>query len=407
MGTTWYTPPLSNGSIFYYWGGPAWMYAASSYPYAYASSVGAIPLYYYAATGPSSEFYSSPESSIDSSREAAGSSACDGDTSTELASTSDEDLSWGSLTVGILTNLVAKLGGSEVKNFRLVCRHWRGVVDHELESLSPTAMLSATLVRRFPNLKVLHLTNCNNVRNRDLLNISRSGLRLHTLTLGDDMMKPWVTNLGLGHIAQITSLTSLNLHECSNVTNNGLAALSSLRGLASLSLKGCDKLTNAGIEALQRHSMLTSLNLYGCMRITDKGLHALTQLRLVSLHLGNTRVKDEGLAYLAQITTLQELHFDTEELTDAGVSQLTSLTRLESLALRDCGEVSGDSLSVLVPALPNLISLDLYKNFTMDDSQVCYYHVPGLSQAHLSAMLCELNTPSAQNSWFTDFSCTD
>lgn len=377
MGTTWYPQPSSDPGIIYCWGGPAWVYAA--YPYSYAPG-GAMPFYYYAAAGPSPYYQKNGfhESSDNASRTALQADDCSDvvrvrDTSNELASTSDhEALSWGSLTVGILTNLVAKLGDSEVKSFRLVCRHWRGVVDHELESLSPTSMLSVMLVRRFPNLKVLHLTNCNNVRNRDLLTISRSGLRLHTLTLGDDMFKPWVTNSGLEHIAQITSLTSLNLHECSNVTNNGLVALSSLRGLASLSLKGCDKVTNAGIETLQRHSMLTSLNLYGCMRITDKGLHALTQLRLVSLHLGNTRVKDEGLAYLAKITTLQELHFDTEELTDAGVAQLTSLTRLESLALRDCGEVSGDSLSVLVPALPNLMSLDLYKNFTMDDSQVYF-----------------------------------
>ena len=304
----------------------------------------------------------------------------------ESASTSDQGVdhpSWGSLTAGVLCALVAKLGDGEVKNLRLVCRHWRSVVDSDLETLSPNSMLARVLVSRFPNLRVLHLTNCDHIRNRDLQIISRSGLHLHTLTLGDDACKPWVTNSGLEHIAQITSLTSLNLHECNNVTNNGLMALTSLQGLASLSLKGCGKLTNAGMEALQRHTTLTSLNLFGCQRIADKGLLALTQLRLVSLHLGNTKVKDEGLAYLAQITTLQELHFDTEELTDAGVAQLTSLTRLESLALRDCGEVSGDSLGVLVPALPNLMSLDLYKNITMDDSQVS-------DRAHLLSDCCYL-----------------
>ena len=418
----WYPPQsyASNAAVYYTWG-PAMLYSA--YPVAYASdATGAatMPLYYAsptafyhqsgssnaygdpymqhaaqsAAMGPSRHGSSSsrlasftaPHSASrgrratrTASRRAAPSvvvqELCDEDVSSDVAaSTSDQVVdsatSWGSLTAAILASLLSRLGENEVKHLRLVCRHWQSVVDHDLESLSPNTMLSRTLVQRFPNLKVLHLTSCENIRNRDLLIISRSGLHLHTLTLGDDACKPWVTNSGLEHIAQITSLTSLNLHECKNVTNNGLLALTSLRGLASLSLKGCGKLTNAGLEALQRHTLLTSLNLYGCMRIADKGLLALTQLHLVSLHLGNTRVKDEGLSYLAQITTLQELHFDTEELTDVGVAQLTSLTNLQSLALRDCGEVSGDSLSVLVPALPNLISLDLYKNITMDDSQV-------------------------------------
>jgi hypothetical protein len=283
------------------------------------------------------------------------------DASGASASTSGSegsDFGWGSLTVGILQNIVARLGEGEAKVVRGVSRHWRRVVDHNLESLTPNELQAKVMVARFPNLKTLHLTNCSHIRNRALLIISRAGLCLQTLTLGDDMFKPWVTNEGLACIAEIPTLTSLHLHDCNGVTNNGLLALTKLQSLSTLSLKGCRKLTNGAFEALQGHPALTELNLYGC-RLTDKGLMPLMSLNLVSLRLGHTRVRDEGLAYLAQITTLQELHFDQEELSDAGVAQLTSLTRLEFLALRDCGEVSGDSLSVLIPALPNLISLDL------------------------------------------------
>lgn len=276
---------------------------------------------------------------------------------------------WGSMTAGILQPILARIGDAEVKHLRLVCRHWRGVVDNNLETLTPSVLQTRVLVKRFPNLKVLHLTNCANIRNKDLLIISESGLSLHTLTLGDDTNKPWVTNVGLSSIARMPTLTSLNLHDCSGVTNKGLLELTALQGLSSLSLKGCSKLTSGGFEAIQGHTSLTSLNLFGC-RISDAGLQALRHLQLVTLHLGNTKVKDEGLGHLAQITTLQELHFDQEDLSDAGVAQLTSLTRLQSLALRDCVDVSADLLSVLIPALPNLISLDLYKNFTMNDSQL-------------------------------------
>lgn len=276
---------------------------------------------------------------------------------------------WGDLTAAIIQGIVLKLADCGVKNLRLVCRHWRAVIDHDLESLTPTEPHTRALVLRFPNLKVLHLTNCANVRNRDLQTISSSGLALHTLTLGDDSKKPWVTNEGLACVAQITTLTSLSLHDCNGVTNNGIAALTRLQRLASLSLQRCGKLTSAALAPLQHHVALTSLQLRGC-RLTGKGLAPLLQLQLVSLHLGDVRVRDEGMTYVARMTTLQELHVDHEEVSDAGVSQLTSLTRLESLALRDCRDVSGDALNALIPALPCLRSLDLYRQYTMTDVQL-------------------------------------
>ena len=274
---------------------------------------------------------------------------------------------WSDLTSGILQLIMAKLGDGEVKHMRMVCRHWRNTVDHNLETLTPNKLQTHVLVQRFPNLKVLHLTGCSNVRNKDLLILANSSLSLHTLTVGDDANKHWVTNEGLAAIARMPSITSLNLHDCNGVTNNGLLALTKLQRLSTLSLKGCCKLTSGALEAIQGHTSLTSLNLYGC-RVTDEAMLALTHLQLISLHLGNTRVRDEGVGHLARITTLQELHFDREQLSDVGVAQLTALTRLQSLALRNCTDVTTDSLGVLIPALP-LISLDL-KNFYMDDSQL-------------------------------------
>jgi hypothetical protein len=96
----------------------------------------------------------------------------------------------------------------------------------------------------------------------------------------------------------------------------------------------------------QANSSLTSLNLHGCKRISDKGLSAVSNLPLKALSLGLTRVKDEGMAYLARLTQLTELHCTNEELTDEGIHHLSSLTDLNTLALRDCCEVSGDALLV-------------------------------------------------------------
>lgn len=100
------------------------------------------------------------------------------------------------------------------------------------------------------------------------------------------------------------------------------------------------------LAVLQANSSLTSLNLHGCKRISDKGLNAVSNLPLKALSLGLTRVKDEGMAYLARLTQLTELHCTNEELTDEGIHHLSSLTDLNTLALRDCCEVSGDALLV-------------------------------------------------------------
>ncbi|KAL6752632.1 hypothetical protein V8C86DRAFT_2750953 [Haematococcus lacustris] len=278
---------------------------------------------------------------------------------------------WGELTVAILQAVVSRLPDADVAQLRTVCRHWRAAVDHNLEQLTPSSLRAREVTLRFPNLRLLHLNNCTQVRNKDLEILSKSSIRLQTLTVGDDVNKPWVTNLGLAWIGKITSLTSLSLHDCVQVTNRGMGSLEHLQSLAALSLKGCARLTNSGLEALQRNTALTSLNLSGCRRVSDKGLLPLTRLPgLLHLALGNTRVADEGMEYLAQITSLHELHFAREEITDVGITRLSTLTNLQTLALRECAQVTGDALSHLVPQLFNLQSLDLFQSYEFDDQQL-------------------------------------
>jgi len=194
-----------------------------------------------------------------------------------------------------------------------------------------------------------------------------------------------VTNKGLLSIGRMTSLVSLALHDCNSITNNGLASLSGLSNLSSLSLRGCKKITNNGLEALQNSTSLTSLNLHGCKRISDKGLEALTKLPMKALSLGLTRVKDEGMQYLAKLTQLTELHCTNEELTDEGICHLSNLTELNTLALRDCCAVSGDALLALLPSLPHLAHLNLYKNWEFGDDQLlsCCVHLLGLRSLDL------------------------
>jgi hypothetical protein len=193
--------------------------------------------------------------------------------------------SWSWLMEGVLQIVLSHLRSGHVRNFRAVCRHWKAVADGNTMSLAPRMLRPKAMTTLFPRLHTLILTNCLNVRNRDLFVLAQSAWSLRTLTVGDDMNKPWVTNRGLSSIAKMTSLTALSLHDCNSVTNNGLTCLNKLRALGHLSLKGCRKITNSGLEVLQHNTGLTSLNVFGCVRISDKGLLPLVALPLRSLHL--------------------------------------------------------------------------------------------------------------------------
>ena len=57
---------------------------------------------------------------------------------------------------------------------------------------------------------------------------------------------------------------------------------------------------------------------------------------------------------MAAMTGLTQLSCTSEEMFDSALFQLSSLTGLQSLTLRDCCNLSGNSLQVLLPHLPLL-----------------------------------------------------
>ncbi|GLI62007.1 hypothetical protein VaNZ11_004581 [Volvox africanus] len=286
--------------------------------------------------------------------------------------------SWASLTAGLLARVMAVLAASGAlpalaPALRRVCCHWRSVVDAHLDSLSPNIMKVRAITTRFTSLRSLHLDRCANIRNRDLLVLSRAAAaqHLHTLTLGDDRARPWVSNRGLASVCRITTLTRLTLRDCMSLTNRGLMPLSALMGLTCLSLRGCRKLTNQGVEALRGLHRLQHLSLYGVVRLSDKGLVPLAALPdLRTLELGHTRVRDEGLGHAARLSGLRALVLVREEVSDGGVRQLSALSGLTRLVLRDTAEVSGETLAVLLPALKELQVLDIQRNWSFNNMQL-------------------------------------
>ncbi|KAI8469459.1 MAG: hypothetical protein J3K34DRAFT_423675 [Monoraphidium minutum] len=213
---------------------------------------------------------------------------------------------WAALDAALLQRVLGLLPGcgAALPSARLACRGWKAAADGAVAALAPTLLQAKLLVSRFPALRVLDLTRCRNVRNRDLYVLAEAApaVALSALIIDDNARKPWVTNMGLESIGRMASLARLGLHNCKSVTNNGLAELRGLTGLTSLSLRGCKKLSNAGAEVMRGFTALARLDLAGCCRVGDGGLAALAALPLEGLALSTARVTARGIAYLAALT---------------------------------------------------------------------------------------------------------
>jgi hypothetical protein len=86
---------------------------------------------------------------------------------------------------------------------------------------------------------------------------------------------------------------------------------------------------------LQALTNVTQLNLYGCKRLSCAGMADLQPLPLKALALGQTRIRTEGMAHIAELTQLTELHLVKEDIKLDGLAHLSKLKELQVLSLRD------------------------------------------------------------------------
>ena len=96
-----------------------------------------------------------------------------------------------------------------------------------------------------------------------------------------------ITDGGVAHLAELTSLQLLTLCGCETITDGGVAHLTELKSLQSLDLSGGEEITDGGVAHLADLKTLRSLDLSGCRQITDGGVAHLRELTsLQSLDLG-------------------------------------------------------------------------------------------------------------------------
>jgi Leucine-rich repeat (LRR) protein len=186
------------------------------------------------------------------------------------------------------------------------------------------------------SLEVARLDNCHSLVGRGLLAFSLSH-RLHTLSLANCRR---VTDEAIINISHLNSLEALSLDGCRCLTDRSLAAVSGLFLLKKLDLSQCDLITDEGLEYLQDLEEIEELSLGWCRNISCEGLDVLT--------------RQPGRSFSLKILSLARCM-----ITNTGVDYLRRLQNLEELDLNGCSDISSSALGKTLQHLTKLTNLDV------------------------------------------------
>jgi hypothetical protein len=159
-----------------------------------------------------------------------------------------------------------------------------------------------------------------------------------------------VTDAGLTHLEEMSSLEELNLYG-TGVSQKAVASLKRMKSLQVLKLPVA--IDDAGLEQLKDLRALRVLSVYG-MGITDAGLvHLRDRAALEELDLSHTSISDIGLIHLKELKKLEVLNLSYTNITEAGLAHLKSLKNLRVLNIHSVGPDGRGIRSVM----PGVISL--------------------------------------------------
>lgn len=124
-------------------------------------------------------------------------------------------------------------------------------------------------------------------------------------------------------VGQLGSLEAIYMWDASDVTDAGVAHLRNLQGLRFVHLSK-SQITDESLRVLGTLRRIEGLGLQE-NHFTDAGLahlKALTELRVLAVSIGDTRITDAGLEHLHGLKKLQVLAIPMEEVTLEGVTKL-------------------------------------------------------------------------------------
>jgi len=159
----------------------------------------------------------------------------------------------------------------------------------------------------------------------------------------------------------LTSLTELNINDCTRLTDKALAAISSRSAsLSILKMTGCSHMTDAGLSYLiteprynqARGKNLSKLYFSYCIQLTNQGVmdlcHACDKMVVLELS-GCVHLTDEALLIIAQYCPLlQTIHVARcKRLTDRALCSLADYLWVEDLDVAHCNRLTDEGVEVI------------------------------------------------------------
>jgi Leucine-rich repeat (LRR) protein len=145
---------------------------------------------------------------------------------------------------------------------------------------------------------------------------------------------PKIGDLGYARIAELTQLEDLILYANQNdgIGDEAIEAIATLKNLKKLEVRNA-RLTDLSMERMSDLSSLEELIL-SAKNVTDAGIAHLVRMKsLRGLSLSFTQITDIGMGYLARMESLANLHLFAENISDVGVARLKDAKSLRELSL--------------------------------------------------------------------------
>mmetsp|Transcript_17075 Transcript_17075/g.47662 ORF Transcript_17075/g.47662 Transcript_17075/m.47662 type:complete len:834 (-) Transcript_17075:392-2893(-) len=311
---------------------------------------------------------------------------------------------WQRLPDSLIGSILQLLDSVDVAAVRCVCKYWHDSGTSAVVSLKPQALNIEGLASRFPRLKSLDLSNVTEqitTQRLAALGTSLSGLSILNLGRHHRMIVSHVTDEGLGALAGLTRLSTLNLAQCVHITDRGLCLVAdNMPSLAHLNISGCVQVTDVGLSHLPRLRHLEVLEIPWCLKVTDNGLAALRPLHstLRSLNISGCQlVTEAGVSILRDFTlltqlTLLHLGYANPAVTDTTLSSLCTLSQISNLSLSGLQlntiRVTDHGVRCIVSSFPMLTQLNLMWLNITDAGCALLSGIPALRSLSLRGCHC-------------------
>jgi Leucine-rich repeat (LRR) protein len=178
----------------------------------------------------------------------------------------------------------------------------------------------------------------------------------------------WINDAEILELLDFPKLVQLDLSH-TRISDEGLLRLAPAAQIEDLNLLYAEQVTDLGTNAIKRWHRLKSLNMRGT-RVADDTLAIVGELtQLETLDIANTNVTDAGLENLAPLTKLKHLALGRTRVDESTFAILRLLSTLESLDLsgprgavrNQRGRTSGPMPEALVSAIADLKELRTLK----------------------------------------------